>query len=252
MGAVSNGAEQLDHGVADQFSRAAVNFTQQGQPRLSFRQGNNTLVMPFANNGIRFPIPNPLTLLNNLRALFNTSTIGQITPAVTVAIALAAFILTAQVLVQVTSTLFIAQDVLIYPLVTNLDIIVFQQPARNLFWAPFHTNFGFHQRPGFSLDPAFNLLSPPLRQGICLLWSITSLTTISAQLSTYRGFIHSYKFGDLGLIYSHFHKRIYLVSLFLGKLFVGSHKCSFDLADQEALILPQLTSFSARKVALES
>jgi hypothetical protein len=38
----------------------------------------------------------------------------------------------------------------------------------------------------------------------------------------------------------------------LGKLCVGSHKRSFDLADQEALILPQLTSFSAIKVALVS
>jgi hypothetical protein len=36
----------------------------------------------------------------------------------------------------------------------------------------------------------------------------------------------------------------------LGKLSVGSHKCSFDLAVREALILPQLTSLSAFKVAL--
>jgi hypothetical protein len=61
------------------------------------------------------------------------------------------------------------------------------------------------------------------------------------------------------LIMTHFLQRIYLVSLFLGKLLVGSHKCSptrlghaFDLAVGEALILPQLTSLSAIKVALGS
>jgi len=43
-----------------------------------------------------------------------------------------------------------------------------------------------------------------------------------------------------------------LVSLFLGKLLVGSHKRAFDLAGQEALILPQDTSFSAIKVPLVS
>jgi hypothetical protein len=62
------------------------------------------------------------------------------------------------------------------------------------------------------------------------------------------------------LTMTHFLQCIYLVSLSLGKLFVGSHtvpvlcrcKCSFDLAVREALILPQLTSLSAFKVALAS
>jgi hypothetical protein len=38
----------------------------------------------------------------------------------------------------------------------------------------------------------------------------------------------------------------------LGKLSIGSHKCSFDLVVREALILPQLTSLSTSKVALVS
>ena len=83
-----------------------------------------------------------------------------------------------------------------------------------------------------------------------LLGSITTLATIALQLSTDRGFVHADDFRDFRLVVTHSHKRINLVSLFLGKLFVGSHKRSFDLADQEALILPQLTSFSALKVAL--
>ena len=110
---ISNGSEQIDHGVADHFGCTAVNFLQQSQTRFTFRQRNNGLAMSFANNGIHFPIPNPLTMVNNLRALFNASAIGQITPAVTMAVAIAAFLLAAQVLGQVTTGSFIAQNVLI-------------------------------------------------------------------------------------------------------------------------------------------
>jgi hypothetical protein len=85
-----------------------------------------------------------------------------------------------------------------------------------------------------------------------LLGSIATLTMIADQLPTDRGFVYADAIGDFGLRMSHFQKRANLVSLGLGKLGVGSHKRSFDLADQEALILPQLISFSAIKVALES
>jgi hypothetical protein len=97
-----------------------------------------------------------------------------------------------------------------------------------------------------------SLSAPVQRLAMGLLGSIATLTTIASQLSTDGGCIHADEVGNLGLIMIHFHQRINLVSLFLGKLFVGSHKCSFDLADQEALILPQLTSFSAIEVALGS
>jgi hypothetical protein len=51
---------------------------------------------------------------------------------------------------------------------------------------------------------------------------------------------------------TNFQQGINLVSLFLGKLSVGSHKCSFDFAVEETFILPQLASFSAFTVALVS
>jgi len=245
MGAICDGVEQIDHSIADRFGRAVINFAQQGQTRFALRQGDNSLVMSYSHNGVHFPISNPLTLIDDLWALLNTSAIRQFTPAVMATVALAALLLAAQVFVQITPSLFIAQDVLIDPLMTDLDMLVFQQPARNLFRAPIHMNFGFDQRPDFRLDPALTLLTPAHRQVMGLLWSIATLTTITAQLSTDRGFVHPKAIGDLRLVMTHFHKRIYLVSLCLGKLFVGLHKCSFDLADQEALILPQLTSFSA-------
>jgi hypothetical protein len=85
-----------------------------------------------------------------------------------------------------------------------------------------------------------------------LLGSIATLTTIADQLPTDRGFVYADAIGDFGLRMSHFQKRVNLLSLGLGKLGVGSHKRSFDLADQEALILLQLTSFYDTKVALLS
>jgi len=57
----------------------------------------------------------------------------------------------------------------------------------------------------------------------------------------------AYHFGDLGLVLTYFQQDRYLVSLFLGKLCVGSHECSFDLIIQEAFILPWLTSFFDRQ-----
>ncbi|MGB3713220.1 MAG: glycosyltransferase family 39 protein [Candidatus Promineifilaceae bacterium] len=44
-----------------------------------------------------------------------------------------------------------------------------------------------------------------------------------------RGFVNIEQMCDFRLVVSCFHKRINLVSLFLGKLGVGSHRCSFDL-----------------------
>jgi hypothetical protein len=38
-------------------------------------------------------------------------------------------------------------------------------------------------------------------------------------------------------------KGVYLISLFIGKLGIGSHECSFYLVVEEAPILPQLASF---------
>lgn len=68
-------------------------------------------------------------LVNNLRALFNPSPIWQIFPVVLASIALAVFLLEVQVLVQITPGLLIASDVMINPLMTDLDLVVFQEPA---------------------------------------------------------------------------------------------------------------------------
>lgn len=120
------------------------------------------------------------------------------------------------------------------------------------FQAPIQTDLRLHQYPSFSQDPALALLSPAQCQMMSLLWSIAALIMIAFHLSTDGRFVHSDTIGKLELFMTHFHKRIYLVSLFLGKLVVDSHKCSFALPVQEALVLPQLPSFPVIKVALVS
>ena len=74
--------------------------------------------------------------------------------------------------VQITSRLFISQNVLIDPLMTDLNVVVFQQPARDLFRAPIQTKSIFNQRPGFRWDLRLTLPAPAQRQAMRLLRSV--------------------------------------------------------------------------------
>ena len=125
----------------------------------------------------------------------------------------------------------------------KIVIIVGSTPFRGL---------GFVQHPYFYLDTVLAPPTPAHRQKMGLLWSIAALTMITFQLPADGRFVHSDAIGEFRLIVIQFLKHIYLISLFLDKLFVGSQKCSFNLAVREALILPHLTSLSAFKVVLGS
>jgi len=204
-------------------------------------------------------IPNPLMLINNLRALFNPSPIWLIFPVDLTSIALAAFLLGVQVLGHITTGLLIAQDVMINQLMTDLDLVVSKEPAWNLIWAQFHGNLGVDQSPGFALDPSLSLFPYTNRHLVCLFGSITSLSLIVFSIPTDGRFVSADEIGDFRFLIIHFLQRINLVSLYLDNQCVGSYKCSptsigdaLNLAVREGLILPQLTSFSAFKIALRS
>jgi hypothetical protein len=109
--------------------------------------------------------------------------------------------------------LFVDQDVLINPLVTDLDMMMFRQPTRNLFRAPIQTHFRFDQYLCFRLDTTPTFPAPVHRQAMSLLWSIAALTMITFQLPTDGRFVHSNAIGDFRLIMTHFQQRKYLVSL---------------------------------------
>jgi hypothetical protein len=69
-----------------------------------------------------------------------------------------------------------------------------------------------------------------------LLWSISFQPTIASEFSADRGFVNLHMVGNFRLYMSCFQKyvpkgtqRVNLISLYLGKLRVGSHLCSFDV-----------------------
>lgn len=135
---------------------------------------------------------------------------------------------------------------------TDLNLMITQQPTRYLFRTPIPTDFLFNNGPYSHLGAAQTLLASAHRQTVSYLRSIASQSLIKFHLPTNRRFSRSDTISDLRLVVPHFHQGINLVSLFWGKLSSGSHKYSFDLAVREVLILSQLTSLSTFKVALGS
>ena len=64
---------------------------------------------------------------------------------------------------------------------------------------------------------------------ICLFGSVPTFTSIATQSPADRGSMDTNLFGDISLAKSHFQHEINLVSLFVGKQFIGIHRCSFDI-----------------------
>ncbi len=60
-------------------------------------------------------------------------------------------------------------------------------------------------------------------------FAITFLSTIASKFSADCGFVNLDKVSNIRLIMSCFQKCVNLVSLSMGKLLVGSHRCSFDV-----------------------
>jgi len=226
------------------FRCTSIHFSDQGKTSFSLCEGHNCLASTFTQNSINFPIPQALTLIDDLWTLLYASTIRQFATAIVAAVSLAAFLLAAQMTMQISTSPFISQDMPIDSLVTDPDTVISVQPTRNLFWAPIQAYFSFDQHPSFWQNTICRLPLPFYSLAVGLLGTIAATSTIATQLTTDGGFMYSNHTSDLGLVVFHFLQRINLVSLYLGKLCVGSHKCSFDLVVREALILTQLTSLS--------
>src|SRR3989304_6448038 len=131
--------------------------------------------------------------------------------------------------IQIASRMFVRQDILVNPLVADLDGRIPIQPSRDLLWAPIQTQLRFDQLPCFRQDSHSAVIATTKRFVMSLLGPVASQTAIAAQLPTYGGFVRANHCGDLRSVVTHFQQGIYLVSLFLGKLCVA-HKRSFDLA----------------------
>ena len=131
--------EQPNHSLTHLVGSASIHFAQQGKTRFTVCQGDDGLAMPFANEGVHFPITDPLAFLDDFRSLLNANPVWQLATAVIAAIAFAPFLLAAQMTIQIASRLFVRQDVLVNPLMADLDGMLPTQPPRDLLWAPIQT-----------------------------------------------------------------------------------------------------------------
>ncbi len=149
--------------------------------------------------------------------------------------------------------MFIHENVLVDPLMTDLKTVVLLEPIRNLLRAPVLADQCFDQDPGGGFYAIPGFLTSVQCKLMSLLGEISSQPTIASDFSADRGFVNLHMVCNFRLYVSRFQKYVNLVSLFLGKLRVGSHLCSFDFGRFKKYrcycSLPLIPTF---KVALES
>src|SRR3972149_11746371 len=137
--------------------------------------------------------------------------------------------------IQVAACLLISQNVLIDPLMTNSYLLAFFKPSRNLFRTPILAQFLFYHFPGLCRNPFHGCGVPSSFAGffICLFRTIASFTRISAQFSANCRFMYLKFFGYFCRAVLHSLQCRNLVSLFRGKLFVGSHRTPLTWRSKE-------------------
>ncbi len=154
---------------------------------------------------------------------------------------------------EISSSMFIHENVLVDPFMADLKVVVFLEPIRYLLRAPFLADQCLNQDPGEGIYAIQRFLASVQSKLMSLLWPITFLPTIASEFSADRGFVNLHMVCNFRLYVSCFQKYVNLVSLFLGKLRVGSHLCSFDFGRFKKYrcycSLPLIPTF---KVALES
>ena len=197
----------MDDRFSNQFSAPPFDLVQQGQSRFSFCQGNDGMAASFSQDRIDFPVTETFSLFNDLWASVNTHSIRQLASTVIAPIAFAAFLLAAQVSVQIATGSFVCQNVLIDPLMTDPQPGVLFQPAYDLFWAPILTHKALDPQPGLFGDLWLGFLASTQRQLVGLFGPVATLSAVPPQLSADRGFVHPNYTGDLILIYDPFSTR---------------------------------------------
>jgi len=129
---------------------------------------------------------------------------------------------------EISSSAFICENVLVDPFVTDLKTAVFVESARHLLRAPLLADHGFDQNPSFFTNSILRFLASVQSKLMGLFGSISLQSAIPSEFSANRGLVNIDQNRNFGLVVFRFQKRINLVPLLLGKLRVGSHQCSFD------------------------
>jgi len=194
--------------------------------------------------------PNTFAYTLNSRTFFNTHPVCQLTSCFIAVVSLMAHLLVSLMKIQFSFSSLTHQNVLINPLMADVEGMSTLQSPRYLLWTPVQSDLFVDQVPGQTLNTLSRDVSAVKSIFVRLFRSISSQTVIAFQFSAGCLFIPQNHLRNLCLFITHFQQSINLVSLFTGKLFV-SHKRSFDLAVLRGLSYYSLP-LSTFKVALIS
>jgi hypothetical protein len=112
---------------------------------------------------------------------------------------------------------FVFPDVLVDPLMAYLDAKILQHPVRHLFWTKVLSQISFNFMPIFSRYSPFRLLPTVFSKSLGLFMTITSLSSISLQLSADCRFMNANFFCYFRLVVTSIQKYFNLVPFKRGK-----------------------------------
>ena len=105
---------------------------------------------------------------------------------------------------EIPSSVFIREDVLIDPFMTDLKTVILPEPTRYLLRAPFLADQHFDQNPGGGFYAIPGYLASVQSKLMSLLGSITFQSTIASKFSADRGFVNLDKVCNFRLYMSCF------------------------------------------------
>jgi hypothetical protein len=174
-----------------------------------------------ANHYIRFPISDPLSPLHDLGTLFNRRFIGYLASLIPISCLFPIFLRPTEVFVELSSLPFVLSNMVIDPVMTDLNTVKLFELVRDLFRAPIFFQSIINDLP-FSFAYSWHGLVSSLQCFVVgLFWAISTLALITASFPAYGRFMNFDVFYFFGLITTSFQKCRNLVSLYLGKLFVS-------------------------------
>jgi len=218
-------------GGGDGRGGAPPELAQQCVFRPAFDRREQGPALPVPDHGVGFPVAHAAFALDRRRPLIDGNAVGEAPAPVVGPVTLAPRLLATQVLMQAPARAFVRIDVLVDPLVADDDPVFRLEPSARLIRAPIETEQSLDACPIARREPGADFgCAPRHGHGVRLLRPVAARPAVAAEFTTHGGLVRPDFRGDLGLIPSGFHTGMNLISLFMGELRVGFHRCSFDLA----------------------
>ena len=225
------GRQRPADSLADGTRAATPALAQQGVFRAALHERDERAPAAGTDHGIGFPVAHAAFVIDRRRAILDGYPVGDGPASVVGPVTLAPRLLAAQVPMEMAARAFVRIDVPVDPLVADDDPILRLEPSARLLGAPVAAEQSLDACPIAWREPGADLGRAPRHgQGVCLLRPVAARPAVAAELTTHGGLVRPDLTCDLGLIPSGFHTGMNLISLFMGELRVGFHRCSFDLA----------------------